>query len=360
MALGERIAEKRKGKGISQETLGKNLGVTASFISQIEKGIRNPTYSLLLKISHELNVPVGFLVGGEIKGIHDPTDKVIASTLRFLEPDVKGKLLEYIYLLTGTRKYHNFPFFDSPLEYAQHVLKRFKYNNPPIDPMDVAKSLGVRVILSKDELKCEGILYKSGEEPLILLSPDIKYDPRIKFTVAMLLGHLIIPWHLRSVFYRKKDKRSLEEEDQLGIEAREFAGALMIPPFMLRKDFKTIKPSIESFEDLAFKKYGSSMLAIAQRYVQSHNKTSVIITSDKNQFTRVYETGFPYKLVNEVKQGSMSYSFIENPPHYKEIRKNVVTPHLWIENPPDNIQVYEESLLDPKFGITVTFLQIKR
>lgn len=360
MALGERIAEKRKEKGISQETLGKNLGVTASFISQIEKGIRNPTYSLLLKISHELNVPVGFLVGGEIKGIHDPTDKVIASALRFLEPDIKRKLLEHIYLVTGTRKYHDFPFFDSPLEYAQYVLKRYKYNNPPIDPMKVAKSLGVRVILSKDELECEGILYKSGDEPLILLSPDVKYEPRIKFTVAMLLGHLIIPWHLRSVFYREKDKRSLEEEDQLGIESREFAGALMIPPFMLRKDFKNITPGIESFEDLAYKKYGSSMLAIAQRYVQSHSKTSVIITSDKCRFTRIYEAGFPYKLVNEVKQGSQAYSFIDCPPHEKEIRKDIVNSTLWIENPPENIKIYEESLLDPKFGITVTFLQIKK
>lgn len=360
MSLGERIAEKRKEKNFSQETLGKSLGVTASFVSQIEKGIRNPTYSLLLKISHELDVPLDFLIGGEVKGINDPTGKIIASALRFLDPSIKGKLLEHVYLLTGTRKYHDFPFFDSPLEYAQHVLKRYKYNNPPIEPMEVAKSLGVRVVLSKDNLDFEGILYKSSEEPLILLSPDLDYGPRIKFTVAMLLGHLIIPWHLKSVFYREKNKRSLEEDDQLGIEAREFAGALMIPPFMLRKDFKNITPGLESFENLAYNNYGSSMLAIAQSYIKSHGKTSVLITSDKIRYTRKYDAGFPYNLVNEVKQGSYAYSFIDNPPQEKEIRKGIIDSTAWIENPPDGIKIYEESLLDPKFGITVTFLQIKK
>lgn len=360
MPLGERISDKRKEKGFSQEALANQVGVTSSFISQIEKGLRNPSYGLLQKISLALDVPVEYLVGGEVKGIEDPTSKIIASALRFLDTNKKSKLLEYIHFLTGTKKYYDFPFFDSPVEYAQYVLKRYKYSSPPIDPLQVARSLGVRVVTSEEDLEHEGILYKNCEEPIILLSPDMKYEPRRKFTVAMLLGHLVIPWHLKSVFYREKGKRSLEEQDQLGIEAREFAGALMIPPYMLRKDFKSMTPSLKSFEDLAYKKYGSSMLIIAQKYVQSHGRTCVLITSENKRFTRVYEAGFPYNLVNEVKPGSQAYSFLEKPPQVKEVRNGIINAAVWLENPPDGLKIFEESLLDPEFGTVVTFLQLKK
>jgi transcriptional regulator with XRE-family HTH domain len=360
MSLGKRIAEKRKQKGLTQEALAKQLSVTASFISQIETGLRNPSYGLLQKISAELDTSVEFLIGGEVEGIEDPTAKIIASSMRFLDSDKKVKLLEYLYFLTGAKKYYELPVYDSPTEYAQYVLKEFNYNKPPIDPLEVAKSLGVRILFSEEELDYEGVLYKSGDEPLILLDQNITYKPRIKFTVAMLLGHLVIPWHLKSIFYRQKDVHSLEEEDQLSIEAREFAGALLIPPQMIRNDFKSKKPCLEIFEELAYNKYGSSMLVIGQKYVQSHGKTSLLITSDKKRFTRIYDAGFPYNLVAEVPQGSLAYKFINDPPKTKEIKKGFVDANIWLKNPPDRVKVYEESLLDPKFGITVTFLQILR
>jgi transcriptional regulator with XRE-family HTH domain len=358
--LGERILQKRKQIGCSQETLAERLGVTASFVSQIEKGTRNPSYGLLQKISFELDVPVEYLVGGETKGVEDPTSNLITSVLRFLDTNTKNRILEYIHHVTGTKRYHNFPLFDSPTQYAQYILKRYKYNTPPIDPYKVAALLGVRVLTTTEELDHEGILYKCGEEPIILLSGDARYEPRRKFTIAMLLGHLVIPWHLRSMFYRKKGRHSLDEEDQLGIEAREFAGSLMIPPHMVREDFKSITPGLKSFEELAYHKYGSSMLAIAQKYLQSHSRTSVLITSEAKQFTRIYEAGFPHTLAGAVRKGSLAYSFLENPPGEKEFRSGVVEATAWLDLPPQGISLYEESLLDPSFGTTITFLQVRK
>lgn len=359
MPLGDRIAEKRKKMGFSQEELGTRVGVTPAFVSQIEKGVRCPSYGLLQKIAHELNTPIEYLVGGDVTGGTDPLSKIIISSIRFLDSDKKRKIQEYIYFLTGTRKFYDVPFYDSPVEYARYILKLTNMNDPPINPAIVAESLGVRVMSSKEALQYEGILYQSGSEPFIILGNQAN-EQRRRFTIAMLLGHLIIPWHLKGVFYREKDKRSLEEEDQLGIEAREFAAALMIPPHLIRKDLISITPGLEGFEDLAYNRYGSSMLVIAQMYVQSHKKTSVIITSDKGRFTRVYSAGFPYKLVEKVGVGSFARSFIDNPPEGKEIRKGFVDGNVWLENPQTGLKLYEESLLDPNYGVTVTFLQIKR
>lgn len=360
MSLGGKIAEKRNENGLTQENLGERLGVTGAFISQIEKGNRSPSYGLLLKISSELDVPLEYLVGGEVEGGADPTSKVIASALRFIDSDKKRKVLEYLIFLTGSQKYFDCPFFDSPVEYAQYVIKMCKIENPPIDPFAVAKSLNVQIVVSEDDLDYEGILYKSGTTPLIVLDKSIQHSPRRKFTVAMLLGHLFIPWHLRSTFTREKNQRSLEEEDQLGIEARDFAGALMIPPFMLKQDFKLLIPGLESFENLAYGKYGASMIAVGQLYIQSHSKTTVLLTCENNKFTRKYNAGFPYTLVGEMKSGSLAYSFSEAPPTSKEIRSGLVNPSTWIVNPPPGLKIYEESLLDPTFGVIVTFLQIKR
>lgn len=360
MSLGRKIAKKRDEKDITQENLGERLGVSGAFISQIERGNRSPSYGLLLKISNELDVSVEYLVGGEVEGVTDPTSKVIASALRFVDSDNKKRVLEYLIFLTGSQKYFDYPFFDSPVEYAQYVIKMCKIENPPIDPFAVAKTLNVQIIVSEDDLDYEGILYKSGATPLILLDKSIQHSPRRKFTIAMLLGHLVIPWHLRSTFFREKNQRSLDEEDQLGIEAREFAGALMIPPFMLKQDYKLLTPGLESFEKLAYDKYGTSMLTVGQLYIQSHSKTTALLTWENNKFTRTYNAGFPYTLIEEMKFGSLASSFLEAPPTSKEIRSGLVDPSTWLVNPPPGLKLYEESLLDPSFGVIVTFLQIKR
>lgn len=361
ISLNKRISTKRKEIGLTQEELSNRINVTASFVSQIEKGIKNPSYRLLQKISHELNVPVEYLVGGDIEEFDEPAEKLIASAIRFLDIEQKSKIIEYIYLLTGSRPYHNFPFFDSPTNYAQYILKKYNHNSPPIDPFNIANSLGVKIITSKTQLENEGILFKHDKNPYIILSPLIpSYKPRIKFTLAMLLGHLVIPWHLKSAFYRESDIRSLEIEDQLSIEAREFAGALLLPPSVLRKDLKERTPGLQNFEELAYNKYGCSMLMIAQRFVQYHSKTSVLTTSKEGKFTRVYDSEFPYSLVDDIKKGTFAYSFIDNPPKTKEIRKGMVEPSTWVKSPPLNIKVYEESLLDPEFGVTVTLLLIKK
>jgi transcriptional regulator with XRE-family HTH domain len=359
MTFGTRLADKRKDKGLSQESLANSIGVSASFISQVETGSRNPSYSSLLRISSELDIPVEYLMGGDIEEIEDPKDKIINRISKSFDSETKAKLIDYLYLIAGCKKYLDFPYFTSPMEYAQYIIRRYKLINLPINPMELAEHLGIHIVVSSETLDFEGVLYKCGEKPMIVLNGSIQYERRRKFTVAMLIGHLVMPWHVKEVFYREKDKRSLEIENTLEIEAREFAAALILPPTMLKEDFKNLIPGLESFEKLAYNKYDSSLIVIAQKYVQSHSKTTALITSDKGKITRVYGGHFSYKLTDQIMPGSMAMSLLETPPNEREIRRGLVTVDSWSKEIGNKTKIFEESLLDPKFGVIVTFLTLK-
>jgi transcriptional regulator with XRE-family HTH domain len=56
--LGLKIRERRKQMGMSLRTLASDVGVTASFLSQIERGMASPSIDSLRAISKALDVPV--------------------------------------------------------------------------------------------------------------------------------------------------------------------------------------------------------------------------------------------------------------------------------------------------------------
>ena len=358
LTIGKRIADKRKTKKITQAALADAVGVTTAFISQIEGGSRKPSYGLMLKIAHELEVSIESLFSEEPKGTEDPLDKLLFSITPYLDADKKRRVIDYIFLVSGSKYYKDLPLLTSPTEYAQFVIENHKIKDIPVNVFQIAGKLGVKIVRAELE-GSEGILYKNPETPLIILNSECSHPEREKFTVAILLGHLIIPWHLKPTFSRSKDKRSLDHEDQFEIEARQFAGELTLPGQIVKKDFKKVIPSIEIFEKFAKEKYNCSMTALAHKFSEYYGAKALYITSDRTAFTRIYENGFPYKVVDGVQEGSLAYSFIVEPPVSKETRSGIVEGSIWFKEIPAGIKVIEESMLDPQFGITVTLLQIK-
>lgn len=359
MTIGKRIAEKRKVKGFKQADLARETGVSTAFISQIESDVRKPSYGLLIKIAHELQASVESLLSGEAPKTDDPLDRLLFSLFPFLESDKKSKIIDYACLVSGSKFYKEIPFFTSPTEYAQYLIKDCKIKDIPVDVFRIAERLSAKIIMSKNR-EYEGVLYKSSGYPLIELNPDISFVQRQKFTLAMLLGHLVLPWHTKQTFCRVKEKKSLDHDDPFEMEARQFAGELLLPGSIVKKDFKKLTPSIELFENVAYKKYECSMTTLAHKYIEYYGSRAVYITSDEAKFTRKYENGFPFKLAEGVKEGSIAYSFIKKPPVSKEIRQGVVDGKIWFKDIPEKSKIFEESMLDPKFGITVTLLQINK
>ena len=62
MALGRAVHRHRIAIGISQEDLADQVGLDRTYISGIERGLRNPTFLVLLRLAEALKVPVRRLV----------------------------------------------------------------------------------------------------------------------------------------------------------------------------------------------------------------------------------------------------------------------------------------------------------
>lgn len=68
-SLGEKIKQARKAKGITQDKLAEKLGINRVAISNYEKGINNPTFANLTKLST--------ILGVELLGCTEKTSKTI-------------------------------------------------------------------------------------------------------------------------------------------------------------------------------------------------------------------------------------------------------------------------------------------
>ena len=57
LMLGQIVYRQRMTLGISQEDLAGQVGLDRTYISGIERGIRNPTFLVLLRLAQVLGVP---------------------------------------------------------------------------------------------------------------------------------------------------------------------------------------------------------------------------------------------------------------------------------------------------------------
>lgn len=102
--LGERIKKLRLKKEISIRSLAKDIGVSPSLLSQIERGIANPSLTTLRLISKSLEVPMFSLFVEEeasailvkkdrrVKITNGANDDKIKVTYDLLSPDMKGDI----------------------------------------------------------------------------------------------------------------------------------------------------------------------------------------------------------------------------------------------------------------------------
>lgn len=85
MTIGERIAEKRKGLGLSQETLGEKLGVSRQAIYKWEADQSLPEVDKLIGLSRLYNVSVGWLLGEEQEGSNEGTPEFSEQQIHLIE-----------------------------------------------------------------------------------------------------------------------------------------------------------------------------------------------------------------------------------------------------------------------------------
>ena len=81
MFLGYRLRLLRKSRAMSQDELGKALGVSKVSISGYENGVRIPSMEVLLKILSVFNVSADYMLGRDLTAVcEDDNTEVVLST----------------------------------------------------------------------------------------------------------------------------------------------------------------------------------------------------------------------------------------------------------------------------------------
>ena len=100
--LGQTIRKRREQTGLTQEELGKKIGVEATTVSLYESGSRKPKLSVLRKISLVLDVSLATLLDIEVQ----KTDLDIALRSHGLEPSDIEQVRQFIQFVKKTNKNH--------------------------------------------------------------------------------------------------------------------------------------------------------------------------------------------------------------------------------------------------------------
>ncbi len=96
-AIGQRIKSKRKSEGLTQEVLSERLDISVEYLSRIESGSANASFSLLEKISDALDIGEEELLFG--KDISDGASDLI-SVFRNLTPEKQYAVIKIIKIIS--------------------------------------------------------------------------------------------------------------------------------------------------------------------------------------------------------------------------------------------------------------------
>lgn len=358
MSIAERIIKKRNELGLSQTDLAKRAGLKPPAISQYESGTRSPSYEALIKLSNALNVTTDYLISGNeinIESIKDQSTKLILKIINTLSLEDKDKLLEYAIFLTHEDYNRSVPVLNEAVEYADYILKNIYTNLFPIDVYEIAKLLNIAIYKQEFVDEYEGLLIQ-GKEKIIILNSKNKDNNRSKFTTAMLIGHAIIPWHVKPQYkVRKSGTSTLCTEDVEEMESQNFAANLIMPNQALTKDFVKNDISIEDLKELAAKKYEVSLFALSNRLVKFAKDKYAVVQSENWNILKRFEGSRP--TVEKINPNSKAATFFENPSSIEEIRKAKISAEYWFSNSKPGEFVYEESIYNPEWNKVLTLLR---
>jgi len=89
MTTGATIKLLRTAEGISQTHLAERLGISRSYLCQVEKGVREPSLALIKRTAEDLGVPLPLLVADDTETNPDLSDKLRRIFADFLSTKVK-------------------------------------------------------------------------------------------------------------------------------------------------------------------------------------------------------------------------------------------------------------------------------
>ncbi|MCD8508766.1 MAG: helix-turn-helix domain-containing protein [Bacillus sp. (in: Bacteria)] len=379
-SISERIKNRRKELKMSQSELANQIGLKPPAISQYESGARRPSYEVLRKLSTVLKVSSEYLVSGIHKELTeqtlDQTDRVILKIINTLSENNKEKLVEYACFLATGRKMKIDTLLASPSEYASNILKEKTNGSFPIDVYDIGRTLGIKIFEDAMD-EGEGILLQ-GEHPVIILKNDVPSPHRKLFTLAALIGHYCLPWHLKSTYIARKygndlgGKGDSKEDNQSffgqstlltdeieEMEANQFATSLLLPTLELDKDSFDGQPSLETLKSLAYEKYHVSLFLFLNRLVDYSEKKFAVVQSQDSAIIKTFSGEHQLRTGN-LDPRTKAASFFTDPSNQEEVRVGELPTACWLVNGNETDYLLEQSIYNPLLRTVLTLLTLKK
>ncbi|MNJ26576.1 hypothetical protein D3C77_210640 [compost metagenome] len=303
--IGERLKRARAVAGLSMQTLGQQVGVSANMIKKYEHGESMPSSGILIRLSKALAVRVEYFfrpVKVELTGVeYRKRSSTPQSTLKRIEADVLDQAERWQEL---ANLWPAFPVqqFSAPAQLlakidsmeqidtlADQLRTAWNLGLTPIpDLIDVLESHGILVIITKVDLqaKFDGLQASVAEKPVIVVSANWPGD-RQRFTLAHELGHLLLHGRL---------KIDLNEEKA----CNRFASALLLPASVMRQQLGEKRHMLEMRELYLLKnEYGLSMQSCLYRAgdlsIIPQNVRERLFMVFVKQGWRKQEPGQPYR-----------------------------------------------------------------
>lgn len=100
-AVGSTLALQRSTRGLTIEELARRSEISTGLLSQLERGLGNPSLSTLTRLAHALDIPIGAFFAGTTDGgdivVHPHTRKRLYLaernlTYQLLVPDLQGTI----------------------------------------------------------------------------------------------------------------------------------------------------------------------------------------------------------------------------------------------------------------------------
>lgn len=361
MLLKNRLIRKRKELNITQTELAKRAGLTAPSISQYESGVRNPSYEAILKLANALSVSADYLISGSTinnENSVDPVQSVLLKITQSLSTSQKEDIVLSVLSSLGQEKHFDF-YSTDPKQYANNIYKSEFNEIFPISVLKLTEKFNVRVIKGDLSEEADAILLKKSK--VIIVDSRLELETRINFAITTLIGHLVLPWHIKDTYYlRKSGTSTLHTDETETIEATQFSTNLLTPPLELEKDFSIYKEkniTLEELKILAEEKYRVSLTNLCNRLVELHSDRFGVVTSDEDGIKKPFSSGIALKergtLLDE---RSKAFELLKYSTKEEEFKDGLVKASAWINNVSDEETVYESSVYNRKYNSVLTLI----
>lgn len=101
-AVGNRIKNARKRKGITQEELAKKMNFSVAYLSRVERGSSEINLKRITQLSEKLEIPIEYLLSGTSEKSSNYLSKEFSDILKLCTPQKQRMIFEIAKIVSET------------------------------------------------------------------------------------------------------------------------------------------------------------------------------------------------------------------------------------------------------------------